>query len=194
MHSVLWASILASAGVALLTTLLVEYLAKPGLEARKERILEGRRQQRSTLKSVQRCAFLAGKVYVLGKMEAGEYKENIASTLSGKAQRIAAEIEGLASSTYEVMNVPTWMDDEWRKSTAIVAGFSIGFSTEGWAPEHVWEEFDNAAGRMDEIATLLTTSNWHLWRKHKLAKIIKSSPLHIATLDKIRKENNSLPD
>jgi hypothetical protein len=33
MHSVLWASILASAGVALVTTLLVEYLAKPWLEA-----------------------------------------------------------------------------------------------------------------------------------------------------------------
>src|SRR5437016_5681134 len=35
MHSILWASLLASAGVALVTTLLIEYLAKPGLEARR---------------------------------------------------------------------------------------------------------------------------------------------------------------
>jgi hypothetical protein len=46
MHSILWASILASAGVALVTTLLVEYLAKPGLEARKDRIIENRREWR----------------------------------------------------------------------------------------------------------------------------------------------------
>ena len=62
MHSVLWASILASAGVAIVTTLLVEYLAKPGLEARKERILEDRRQQRTALNNMKQSLYLATRL------------------------------------------------------------------------------------------------------------------------------------
>lgn len=49
MHSVLWAGILASAGVTLVTTLAVENLAKPGLEACKERILENNREWRTAV-------------------------------------------------------------------------------------------------------------------------------------------------
>ena len=62
MHSILWASILASAGVALVTTLLVEYLAKPGLEARKERILEDKRARRVSVKGILRAWFIARRL------------------------------------------------------------------------------------------------------------------------------------
>lgn len=56
MHSILWASILASAGVAVVTTLAIEYLAKPGLEARKDRILEKRREQRAAINEMAAMA------------------------------------------------------------------------------------------------------------------------------------------
>lgn len=62
MHSTLWASIFASAVVAVVTTLLVEYLAKPGLEARKERILESKRERRTALKNIDRATYLAGRI------------------------------------------------------------------------------------------------------------------------------------
>ena len=57
MHLVLWASLLASAGVAAVTTLLVEYLAKPWLEARKDRILDKGRQQRTALNDIYDLLF-----------------------------------------------------------------------------------------------------------------------------------------
>jgi hypothetical protein len=41
-----WTPILSSAVTAVFVTLLVEYLAKPRLEARKDRILEGMRARR----------------------------------------------------------------------------------------------------------------------------------------------------
>lgn len=62
MHSILWASILASAGVAVVTTLLVEYLAKPWLEARKDRILEKDRERREGIKDLQRCLLLIARL------------------------------------------------------------------------------------------------------------------------------------
>jgi hypothetical protein len=62
MHSILLASILASAGVALVTTLLVEYLAKPWLEARKERILDKSRQRRAALTNFLRTINLANRL------------------------------------------------------------------------------------------------------------------------------------
>jgi hypothetical protein len=65
MHSVLWASILASAGVALIVTLVVEYFAKPGLEARKDRILEDRREKRAAIKGIKHASILAMKMYAL---------------------------------------------------------------------------------------------------------------------------------
>ena len=61
------------------------------------------------------------------------------------------------TSAYEVMNVPAWMDYEWRKASAMVGAFSFVFGAEARIPAYVWEEFNDAAGRMDEIATLLTT-------------------------------------
>jgi hypothetical protein len=67
MHTVLWASIFASAGVALVTTLLIEYFAKPGLEARKDRILEDRRDQRNALKDLRLYARLAGEMWGLAR-------------------------------------------------------------------------------------------------------------------------------
>lgn len=178
MHSVLWASILASAGVAVVTTLLVEYLAKPGLEARKERILESKREQRAALKSITRCTFLARRVSNLGRAEADRYGRKVVRTLSAKAKAMAAEIEELiVPSTREIFDGPAWMIDEWHNSVIIMEGFSIFFRSIDAPPEGAWEELKSAADRMDDFVTLLTTSNWHLWRRHKLIKKIKSSPM-----------------
>ena len=184
MHSILWASLLASAGVAVVTTLLVEYLAKPSLEARKERILESKREQRAALKSIIRCTFLARRVSVLGRAEGDGYDREVVHVLSTNAKAMAAQIEELATSAYEVFDAPAWMRDEWYKSTVIMMGFSIFFSSIDRPPEDAWKELDSAADRMDDFVTLLTTSNRHLWRKRRLVKKIRSSPFSPSSLSK----------
>lgn len=56
-------TVLISALVAVLTTLLVEYFAKPRLEARKERILEEARGRRLVLSKLRLTAFLFIKLH-----------------------------------------------------------------------------------------------------------------------------------
>ena len=87
MHSVLWASILASTRVAAVTTLLVECLAKPWLEARKERILQSDRQRRAALNGFKRAAFLAGTLVAYRDMA------DLSDVLSGRMNKRAADIE-----------------------------------------------------------------------------------------------------
>lgn len=178
MHSTLWASIFASAVVAVVTTLLVEYLAKPGLEARKERILESKRERRAALKNIDRATYLAGRLYstyFLGRLESGGYNADLAHVLNEQADKMAAEIEALTSCAYEAMNVPAWMDEEWSKTTAVLIGFPILFrKSRAQPPADAWEEFDAAADKVDDFATLLVTAKWHLWRRHKLIRKLRS--------------------
>ena len=51
MHSLLWASVGVSAGAAVVTTVLIDFLFKPGLEARKDRTTQAR-----TLREVEPTA------------------------------------------------------------------------------------------------------------------------------------------
>lgn len=97
MHSVLWASIFASAGVALVTTLLVEYFAKPGLEARKDRILESSRERRTAIKQIRQVYFLVADIYA-------HRPEN--EVLRQRAHKIALDIERLMDGVFQVINVP----------------------------------------------------------------------------------------
>lgn len=174
-HSVVWASVIASAFVAAVVTMIVEYFAKPGLEARKDRILEDRRRQRNALRNLDRCTFLAGRLIGLAQLKPDEYDEEIMRTQRGQAGKMVAEIEGIAVDAYEVMNVPAWMDDEWRKTLVAVGAFSLGISVKGHAPKDAWEAFDNATDRLDDFIALFATSKWHHWRRRELIRKIKSS-------------------
>lgn len=62
-HNLIVSNILVSALVAIVTTLVIEYLAKPGLEARKERILEEARGRRLVLSRLRLTAFLFRKLH-----------------------------------------------------------------------------------------------------------------------------------
>lgn len=190
----MWASVLASACVAAFITLLIEYLAKPQLEARKERILENRREQRDALKKLDRCTFLAGKLIGLAQLKPGEYDEEIMRAQKEEAGKMVAEIEGLAGDAYEVMNVPAWMDDEWRKTIGAVGAFSLGISIKGKAPMDAWETFDSATDRLDDIIILCATSKWHPWRRRKLVKKIKPPSRTNDFKQAVSEQSGSLPD
>jgi hypothetical protein len=179
MHSILWASILASAGVALVTTLLVEYLAKPSLEARKDRILEDRRQQRDALKSLDRCVFLAGGLHLSYRMKRSKLAAShpeLANVLSGDTEITVAEIGKLIASAHEAIEVPAWVYEEWTAAAGMIMSFSTVLRAEGQPGQDTWKDFYCAVYQTEDFLKLLTTSKWHLRRRYKLMKKIKSSP------------------
>jgi hypothetical protein len=57
----MWETALVSAGVALVVTLLLEYAAKPRLDARKERILDGHRAAQDAVETIGRLSFVLGR-------------------------------------------------------------------------------------------------------------------------------------
>jgi hypothetical protein len=177
MRTVSWPTLLASALVALVVTLLIEYLAKPGLEARKDRIVENSREQRSALKSLDRATNLAGALhssYFLAKLATITYPPEATKVLAERAHKMAADVEELLSKAFEEIDVPEWMVRDWGTTIAIVTGFPLLFNnTKTDPPEEAWEEFDKAAAHLDDFVALLTTSKWRLWRRHKLTTKIK---------------------
>lgn len=141
MHSILWASILASAGVAVVTTLLVEYLAKPELEARKERILEDKRERRNALKDFRQYAGLAGQIS--GLAEDPSYDQPI-SMLRDSVQKMTGEMEALLANVQRVIEAPTWFGREWNKVIPIITGLCTTFYAEGRLSKAELDEFDEA--------------------------------------------------
>jgi hypothetical protein len=112
MHSVLWASIFASAGVAVATILLVEYLAKPGLEARKERILERARERRVGLNDIWRCLHSAARLQAYTD-EASEGQIPVEHV-----NTIAAELSENMVNACEALDAPESFAEEWAQVSA----------------------------------------------------------------------------
>jgi len=182
-HFVVWASVTASVFAAAVITLVIEYLAKPGLEARKERILEDRRQQRIVLRSLDRCTFLAGRLIGLAQLKSGEYDYEIMRAQKEDATTMIAEMEGLALNAFGAMKVRAWMDAELGQAIGAVGAFSVGFSVKGRAPKEAWEKFESAIDGLDDFLALFATSRWHLWRRRRLIRKIKSSPMRSSLPD-----------
>lgn len=124
MHSVLWVSILASAGVAVVTTLLVEYLAKPGLEARKDRILEKRREQRVAIKGIHEALFMVE--ILLSCKEVTPYRIP-AEYLRTNSEQFS---ERMRIASYVFM-APESADEEWARIIARIHGLRNGGSIRG---------------------------------------------------------------
>src|SRR5206468_3947186 len=147
------------------TTLLVEYLAKPGLEARKDRILEDRRLQRNALRDIRRCTLLASELYVYGRLADAGPDDEINVAIKEKALKTAAELEELVINSFKVIKMPAWMQKECIKVIATIAGFSYTFCAKGSLATATWEQFHRDSARLGYFVTLLTTSNWHPLRK-----------------------------
>jgi hypothetical protein len=187
MHSVSWPSILASALVALVVTLVVEYLAKPGLEARKDRIIEYNREQRAALKRVRRAANLAMWLcnYYKGWKDSTTVTD-AADHINEEALKVAREIEELIISSRREVDVPAWMNEEWTESTDQVFAFVTSLRLTPapaevyvWSKpgDDMWAKFRAAAIRLYNLTTWLGMSDRHLRRKRKFVREVKSSPL-----------------
>jgi len=159
MHSILWASII-SAGVALVTTLLVEYPAKPWLEVRKDRILEDNRNQRTRLRGLDHATTLAGSMLALRK-------EQTNVMFREQTIKFASEVQELASLAYEELAVPKYFGDDWTEITAITHSFCLRAKIVV-PDEQSWNKFDAATDQLDRYTKVLRISRWHFWRQRKL--------------------------
>lgn len=170
MHSISWLTLLASAGVALVVTLLVEYLAKPWLEARKDRILDNNRGKRKAIKGVARSAYLAGRLV--------PYKNdpNVASKLADDMDAITKDLRECVILAYEVIDVPESVEQQWIEAVTAINIFALASHT-GQPTERVWERFFAAAQRLEDLGALLRTSKWHYRRRRRLVLKIKSSSM-----------------
>lgn len=170
MHSILWASILASAGVALATTLLVEYLAKPGLEVRKDSILESDRQRRASIKAIKASHFLRFNL-----REGGVNLEKEGYNYEWAKQR-TAELEKLLMDLYQTTDIPQSVSRQWSRAVGTVISAAVGFQSPDprRISEEYWDKFNSASRCLDIFAQLLATSKWHPWRRRKLIREINS--------------------
>lgn len=168
MHSILWASILASALVAVVTTLLVEYLAKPWLEVRKDRILESDRQRRAAIKAIK-----ASSILRFNLREASQRKERNDYIYDWSKQK-TAELEKVLMNLYQTADIPLSVRGHWMRALGKVTGVAIGFQdpVQRPTPKEMWDKFDSASNCLDTFAVLLATSRWHPWRRRKLIRKI----------------------
>jgi len=99
---------------------------------------------------------------------------------------MAQEIEELVENSRTIVDVPTWMYDEWVESADRIVAFVTalrlapglpGFYVGSKAPDEMWATFHAAAIRLNDLPTWRETSNWRFRRKRKLAMKIKLSPL-----------------
>lgn len=178
MHSILWASILASAGVALVTTLLIEYLAKPGLESRKERILEVRRELRTGVKNIRTSIFLAQRLQ--GFITKG--LEDLIADTGGEqvsveyVNKIKAELSEHVASAYQVLYPPKAIVAEWERAIIVTEALALTFSRT--IPSDTMEEYlDPVLERLELFYDYFGTQRLHLWRRHRLVKMIKETTL-----------------
>jgi hypothetical protein len=169
-HSVVWASVIASAFVALVVTLVVEYFAKPGLEARKDRILEDRREQRAAIKDMRRACFLLVRLayYLAGLMDGTTSVESF--------NKAMAEFSECTVRPFEVIRPPEKIEDEWQGTIVVLYRYS-SMEPEAQRPKEITENFPLAFARLNLFHSYFTTAKWHVWRRHKLIKKIKTLTL-----------------
>jgi hypothetical protein len=173
MHSVLWASILASAGVAVITTLLVEYLAKPGLEARKDRILESKRNDRSAVNDLKRIVFLAALMARLGKYDRVNPLHKRAVLYAEETERLIVELGKNTSSE----RAPLGFSRAIRAGYLHVTGVILSKAIELQYKEQIqakgsdsesWDELRDAYMKLSAYCYLLTTPRWKYRKRSKL--------------------------
>jgi hypothetical protein len=184
MHSISWPTLLASALVAILTTLAVEYFAKPGLEARKDRIVEKGQEKRNAIKQIIRLYHLLTDLRIsYGKSEVFRGRPEWDDVMRERVRKMSIEIGELEGSLFQTIRMPSQVHDEWIHTTAIIYGFSRLFLVIQDLPENRWQEIEAATESLANYGDLLTTSKWDVWRRRKLIEQIKSSPLYTEALN-----------
>lgn len=161
MTQILWASILASAVVAGFVTILIEYLAKPRLEARKERILDAYRQEREALRGLRRAVQRAGIMCEISGIK-GTYE----ALAQDRMRKLGAEVDQLVDAAFVALTAPRSLDHSWKYT----AGFISGFMTNAQVDPPDGDAMSQAMPIFEDLElyrTLFEIPRWH-WRQRRL--------------------------
>jgi hypothetical protein len=167
MHSILWVSILASAGVAVVTTLLVEYLAKPWLEARKDRILEKKREMRDAIKGILQVHNLLGRLLVDKKHIDYELPEEYLRKVTDQHPE---KVDGVLG----VLDLPLSIGRQWDRAAATIHEFEFQAQV-GEVPD--WDELESASNVLFAFYFYFDEARWHLLKRRRLINLIKPTRL-----------------
>ena len=171
-HSVVWASVVASVFVAAFVTLVIEYLAKPRLEVRKERILEKSREQRKAISELRRALNIANRLPAFKGQS-----PQIADLMGDHIKRNAVELQERTFGASGFKPVPQSISHEWEYALSSMNAFATTLSVDlQYMPDGFWEQFEEAFSQMRNFYRLLTTSRWHPLRRSKLIRRIAASP------------------
>jgi hypothetical protein len=186
-HSVVWASVI----VALITTLAVEYLAKPGLEARKDRVLEKKKKQRESLNNMRRA-------YSLACMLEPYYEALVKDKLPVEhLTKVTDELAEIVMTAYQNINIhpPGTIGKEWGLATAEIHLFAIRFS-EVHESVDSWVYFVAALAKFGIFYEYFGLPKWRLWRRRKLIAELKTMPSPSGYIEQRNraKKTDSLPD
>lgn len=165
---VLWASIVASATVAVITTLLVEYLAKPRLEVRKDRILERSQRRRTALRGLERALTISGRLLALRDKQGTQLFRD-------RAIQFAAEVTLLVVEAHYELEAPAPLNDGWNETAAAAEAFLLLLQNDVPTVE-AWDDFDAKTDKLGLYADLFTTPRWRWWNRRKLTQRITSLP------------------
>jgi hypothetical protein len=171
-HSVVWASVIASVFVAAFVTLLIEYLAKPRLEARKERILEKGRERHKAINDFRRALNLANKLLAFKG-----HPPEMVSLMDDQIKRSLTDIVEHMFNAFEFIEVPQSISREWEYATSSMQAYSVTPSTLfPHAGDEFWPGFQDAFERMKDFHKLFKLSKWHPLRRRKLIRKIAATP------------------
>jgi hypothetical protein len=153
MSHVHWVSLVTPVVVAAVTTLVIEYLAKPSLEARKQQILETHEQRRATIRGLRRAAHLTGLMVGWRQAQANEGLRNRAQAdemARDCIARLAAEAELLVAAAIAELGVPAKLRADLHERITTVDAFVLTIERGDVRPDEKVRNYFGAAAEQLE--------------------------------------------
>lgn len=158
-QDVFWLSIIGSALVAAVVTLLLEYFAKPALEVRKDRVLHQARAKRETIAAMRRATFAIGRILTYRHEEPDAWNDHIVN--------LAKSAEEIVIDSVPKLDVDDTLDDWWYKVTPVTCGFLILVQHE-WPSEDAWDDIDRASDQLEAILDAAELPRYRVLKRRRL--------------------------
>lgn len=153
-------NILISASVAAIVTLLVEYLAKPSLEARKDAIIDGQRLTRSVAAKLALADHLFNKLFAVWDQDSPMQSfEDPETTKNRVIATIDPVMEAVASGQMRTTNAAQY---------AVMAYVAL---VEFWRDDFGGDERANAENSQELCRLAIKALSTQRWRRRDLARI-----------------------
>ena len=142
--------------------MLIEYLAKPRLEVRKDRILEADRKRRAYLDDLHHCIRTAQQMAIVAPTVGEEWDD--------RAIELAKDLDTRIQPVWDGLHLGD-LEDPWTTTTAEMAAVAFTISVDGPTPDDC-AELDDYASRLLVFELLLRTRKVRWRRRQKIRRAI----------------------